>query len=71
MMIETAGGTQNTDGNKDGDQVVTLEFLAAENSSLKEDLEYKLSQMADLKDTVEEYSVKIESQISSGEELWT
>lgn len=70
-MIETAGRNQNVDESSVVDQVGTLEFLAAENSSLKEDLEYKLSQMADLKDTVEEYSVKIESKIADGEELWT
>ena len=48
---------------------MSLENLAAENSSLKEEMEYKLTVVLDQKSTVEDYSEKIEAQIVRSEGL--
>ena len=52
-------------------QGVSLDSLADENSQLKEDLEYKLSQLFLLKEQVEEYSQQIETKWAMNEEIQT
>lgn len=45
-----------------GPQFSSLEMMAAENISMKEDIEMKLSQLMDFKHMVEDYSERIEEE---------
>ena len=47
----------------------TLEVLAAENSSLKEEIEFRLNELAEYKSIIEDYSEKIETQMQTTETL--
>ena len=44
-------------------------MLAAENSSLKEDIEFRLNELAEYKSIIEDYSEKIETKMQKTETL--